>query len=297
VAALRRGRVPFRFVTNTTSRPRTELVSRLHEYGFAAEPHEILTPVTAAGQLARDRHCTVLAPFLPAASLVDLAGFELRGGVSGRRAIDRPQAVLVGDLGEQWTYALMQEAFGYVLDGALLVALSRDRYWRRADGLALDAGPFVAAWSMPPPARPSWSASPVPSSSRGGGRARAPVPAGESLAMIGDDLWSDVRGTAGRLSGLAGAQRKVPGGRAARQRHHAGPDSRQHRDLLRSGGGARRVESLPARSARDASGRGAAPRPSRGPTRSRRPPSAGIVIDPRDIFERRRRRRARWSAS
>jgi phospholysine phosphohistidine inorganic pyrophosphate phosphatase len=195
VAALRRGRVPFRFVTNTTSRPRTELVSRLHEYGFAAEPHEILTPVTAAGQLARDRHCTVLAPFLPAASLVDLAGFELRGGVSGRRAIDRPQAVLVGDLGEQWTYALMQEAFGYVLDGALLVALSRDRYWRRADGLALDAGPFVAGLEYATSRPAILVGKPSPEFFRAAVAGLGPpVPAAELLAMIGDDLWSDVRG-------------------------------------------------------------------------------------------------------
>ena len=28
-----------------------------------------------------------------------------------------------------------------------MMALSRDRYWRRGDRLALDAGPFVARWS------------------------------------------------------------------------------------------------------------------------------------------------------
>jgi len=194
-AALRRGGIPFRFVTNTTSRPRAALVSRLRDYGFGAEPEEILTPVTAAGQLARERGYSVLAPFLPAASLVDLPGFELRGGTSERPAIERPQAVLVGDLGGQWTYALMQEAFGYLVDGAILVALSRDRYWRRGDGLALDAGPFVAGLEYATSreailvGKPSLEFFRAAVASLG-----SPAPARESVAMIGDDLWSYVRG-------------------------------------------------------------------------------------------------------
>ena len=203
VAALRRGGVPFRFVTNTTSRPRGALVSRLRDYGFGAQPEEILTPVTAAGQLARDRGYTVLAPFLPAASLVDLAGFELRGGTSERQAVDRPQAVLVGDLGGQWTYALMQEAFGYLLDGAILVALSRDRYWRRGDDLALDAGPFVAGLEYATSREALLVGKPSLEFFRAAVASLGPgAPAGESLAMIGDDLWSDIRGA--QLAGYQG---------------------------------------------------------------------------------------------
>jgi HAD superfamily hydrolase (TIGR01458 family) len=195
VAALRRGGVPFRFVTNTTSRPREALVTRLRDYGFGAEPDEILTPVTAAGGLARERGHRVLAPFFPATSLVDLEGFELRGGTSGREASSRPDAVLVGDLGEQWTFGLMQEAFGYLIEGALLIALSRDRYWRRGDQLALDAGPFVAGLEYATSRDAILAGKPSPEFFHAavaslGGRVSAEPP----LAMIGDDLWSDIRG-------------------------------------------------------------------------------------------------------
>jgi phospholysine phosphohistidine inorganic pyrophosphate phosphatase len=194
VAALRRGGVPFRFVTNTTSRPRAALVSRLRDYGFTAESEEILTPVTAAGQLARERGYAVIAPFFPAPSLVDLAGLDLRGGTSGRPPGERPQAVLVGDLGEQWTYALMQEAFSYLLDGALLVALSRDRYWRRNDGLALDAGAFVAGLEYATSREGVLVGKPSSAFFRAAVAGFGPGLATQSVAMIGDDLWSDVRG-------------------------------------------------------------------------------------------------------
>lgn len=194
VAALRRAGIPFRFVTNTTSRPRAGLVERLQGYGFAAVPEEVLTPVTAAARIARARGCTVVAPFLPAPALADLSDLALVGGTSGRPADRTPQAVLVGDLGEQWTYALMQEAFTYVLDGALLIALSRDRYWRRGGVLALDAGPFVAGLEYATARAAILAGKPSPEFFRA---AVASLPAGSAeagLAMIGDDLWSDVRG-------------------------------------------------------------------------------------------------------
>jgi len=194
VAALRRAGIPFRFVTNTTSRPRAGLVERLQGYGFTAAPEEVLTPVTAAARIARARGCTVVAPFLPAPALADLPDLALVGGTSGLPADRTPQAVLVGDLGEQWTYALMQEAFTYVLDGALLIALSRDRYWRRGGVLALDAGPFVAGLEYATSRDAILAGKPSPEFFRA---AVASLPAGSAeggLAMIGDDLWSDVRG-------------------------------------------------------------------------------------------------------
>lgn len=194
VAALRRAGVPFRFVTNTTSRPRAGLVERLRGYGFAAEPEEVLTPVVAAARIARERGCAVVAPFLPTPALADLADLELAGGTSGAPPGRTPEAVLVGDLAEQWSYTLMQEAFGYVLGGALLIALSRDRYWRRGDGLALDAGPFVAALEYATSRSAILAGKPSSEFFRAAVASLPAGSAGSGLAMIGDDLWSDVRG-------------------------------------------------------------------------------------------------------
>jgi HAD superfamily hydrolase (TIGR01450 family) len=136
----------------------------------------------------------VVAPFLPAPALADLSDLALVGGTSGIPADRTPEAVLIGDLAEQWTYALMQEAFAYVLDGALLIALSRDRYWRRGGVLALDAGPFVAGLEYATSRAAILAGKPSPEFFRA---AVASLPAGSAeggLAMIGDDLWSDIRG-------------------------------------------------------------------------------------------------------
>jgi phospholysine phosphohistidine inorganic pyrophosphate phosphatase len=196
---LRRSRTPFRLVTNTTSRSRAMLVDRLRGYGFAVESEEIFTATLAGAVLARDAGHRILAPFLPAPALEDLAGFELVGGLSSRRG--RPQAVILGDLGEAWTYALLQEAFEYVMDGAAILALSRDRYWQRGDRLALDAGPFVRALEYATGAEARVAGKPSPEF-YAAALASLGLAAPGGAVMVGDDLWSDVEGA--QRAGLQG---------------------------------------------------------------------------------------------
>jgi HAD superfamily hydrolase (TIGR01458 family) len=196
---LRRAGTPFRLVTNTTSRSRAMLVQRLREYGFLVSPDEIFSATLAGAALARELGYGRLAPFLPVAALEDLAGFELVGGVSARRGL--PDAVILGDLAEGWTYAVLQEAFEYVMGGAAVIALSRDRYWRRGDGLALDAGPFVRALEYATGVEARVAGKPSPTfyaaalSSLG-------LEVSPRAVMVGDDLWSDVEGA--QRAGLQG---------------------------------------------------------------------------------------------
>jgi HAD superfamily hydrolase (TIGR01458 family) len=198
---LRAAGLPFRLVTNTTSRSRAMLAERLGRLGIAASTEEILSAPVAAAALARERGHTVIAPFLPEPALEDLDGLTLTGGITGRSA-GRPTAVLLGDLGERWSYALLQEAFEYVMDGAELLTCSRDRYFRQGGGLALDAGPFVAALEY------ATSTQAVVAGKPSGAYFRAAVQAlgggirPESVAMVGDDLRSDVEGA--QAAGLQG---------------------------------------------------------------------------------------------
>lgn len=198
---LRQQGVPFRLVTNTTSRSRAMLVQRLRGYGFEVTAEEIFSATLAGGELARDSGYGCLAPFIPEPGLEDLKGFELVGGTAGRRGDHTPEAVVLGDLGERWTYGLMQEAFDYVMAGAAIIALSRDRYWLQGERLALDAGPFVAGLEFATGKAAQVAGKPSPAfyaaALRSLGR-----PVSQSAIMVGDDLWSDVQGA--QRAGLQG---------------------------------------------------------------------------------------------
>jgi HAD superfamily hydrolase (TIGR01458 family) len=198
---LRRQHIPHRLVTNTTSRSRAMLVERLRGYGFEVAPEEVFTATVAGTVLARTAGFRCVAPFVPEPALQDMAELELVGGTSGRPRGCVPQAVILGDLGELWTYPLLQEAFEYVMAGADLIALSKDRYWLNQDHLALDAGPFVAALEYATGRIGKVAGKPSPSFYAAALQSLGIESAG-SVAMIGDDLWSDVEGA--QLAGLQG---------------------------------------------------------------------------------------------
>jgi len=200
VARLRSKRVPFRLVTNTTSRSRRMLVDRLAGYGFEMRSEEIVTATLAGLELLQAQGCRRVAPFLPEGALEDMPGLELRGGTSGtaRGAVD---AVVLGDLGERWTFALLQEAFEHLMDGAALVALSRDRYFRQGERLALDAGPFVAALEYAAGTTAAIAGKPSAAFFRAATNSLG-LAIGPEIAMVGDDLWSDVEGA--QRAGLQG---------------------------------------------------------------------------------------------
>lgn len=201
LARLQKRQIPYRLVTNTTSRSRAMLVQRLQDFGFDVSPEEVFTATLAGAEVARAAGYRWVAPFVPAAALSDLKDLDLCGGTSGRVASQTPEAVVVGDLGEQWTYALLQEAFEHLMSGAALIALSRDRYWLKSGRLALDAGPFVAGLEFAAGKTAVVAGKPGPAFYAAALRSLG-LDASTSAAMVGDDLWSDVQGA--QRAGLQG---------------------------------------------------------------------------------------------
>jgi len=180
-----------RYVTNTTRKPRRAVAEHLLSLGFEVEEVEIFTPATAAAALIGDRSCF---PLVDESLLEDLGGITITG--------DRPDHVLVGDLGEGFTYDRLNAAFRCLMSGAGLIALQRNRYWRREDGLALDAGPFVAALEY----ASSKSATVVGKPERSFFQMALGDMGLEAheVAMVGDDAEADVAGA--QAAGLKGIQ-------------------------------------------------------------------------------------------
>lgn len=178
-----------RYVTNTTRKPRRAVRDHLASLGFEVDEAEIFTPARAAAGLIGGRTCFALVDD----SLLEDLGGELRGG-------ERPEYVLVGDLGEGFTYERLNAAFRHLAGGAELLALQKNRYWQREDGLVLDAGPFVAALEYASGKSATVVGKPEETFFR---RALDDMglAAGE-VAMIGDDAEADVAGA--RSAGLAG---------------------------------------------------------------------------------------------
>jgi HAD superfamily hydrolase (TIGR01458 family) len=192
VSHLRASGAALRFVTNTTSRPRRAILARLHGLGFDVRPEELITPASLAVRHCAEGGRSRVLLVMNQAVKADFA--ELCEDA------DHPEAVIVGDLGAEFGYAVLNRAFRRLLDGAELIALQKNRFWLTPDGLSLDVGPFVAALEYASGAEAYVVGKPA----RGffetvltGVRVAPP-----RAAMVGDDVESDVGGA--QNAGLAG---------------------------------------------------------------------------------------------
>ena len=174
-----------RFVTNTTRQTRAAVVRQLRGAGFELETDEVLTCALAARRMLQARG---LRPyFLVHPDL--LPEFE---GIATRE----PNAVVVGDAGAGFSYDSLNAAFRILAadDNAPLIALATNRYFRATDGLALDAGPFVAALEYASGRQAEVAGKPAAPIFRAALDALGVDPV--AALMVGDDVESDIGGAA-----------------------------------------------------------------------------------------------------
>jgi HAD superfamily hydrolase (TIGR01458 family) len=222
VAALRRLRaagVPLALVTNTTSRTRASIAGALAGAGFPVTAGDILTaPVIAAAYL-HDRYPGARCLLLNSGDIAeDLAGLAL-AQESDQAPAD---VVLVGGAGPEFSYQALNRAFGYLQQGARLVAMHRGLYWRTDEGLQLDAGAFLAGLEQAAGTEAEVVGKPAAAFF-----ATALARLGASAAgavMVGDDIETDV--LAAQRQGLTGVLVKT--GKYLPRTHQAATGTPDH---------------------------------------------------------------------
>lgn len=193
VARLAASGIAFRYLTNTTSRSRASLAARLAGLGFPSNAEMILSAPAAAAALLSSAGVRRVSALVAPDALAEFAAFEITDS--------RPEAVVVGDLAGAWTPAILDRAMNHVLEGARLVALCKSRHWRRASGLVMDAGPYVAALEFATGAVAEVAGKPSPRFFEAA-LASLSLPAAD-VVMVGDDPESDV--AAAQRVGMRGA--------------------------------------------------------------------------------------------
>lgn len=182
---LRQAGLGVRFLTNTTRRTRMKLVEGLRGLGFELDASEVLTAALAARHRVESAglrpHLLVHADLLP-----DWEGVETCS----------PNAVVVGDAGEGFHYAAMNEAFRVLMadDASPLLAMGGNRYFHDGEALSLDMGPFVAALAFASGREAEHTGKPAPAFFHSA-LAQLGTDAASAL-MIGDDLDNDIGGAA-----------------------------------------------------------------------------------------------------
>jgi HAD superfamily hydrolase (TIGR01458 family) len=187
VARLRDRGHSLRFVTNNSTRPRTQLAEELRDLGFALDDDELQTTAHAAvRELGGKRvFALVMSGVIP-----DLEGVELVG--------DGADAVLIGGCDETtepnqvFSWMNLGRAFAELQMGAELYCLHKNKWWQTSRGPLLDAGAFVAGLEYATGVDATILGKPSASYFAAALDALSAEP--ELTWMVTDDLEADVRG-------------------------------------------------------------------------------------------------------
>lgn len=187
LARLHAAGLPLRYLTNTTRTPRAALVARLQALGLEMAEEEVFTAPQAARHHVAARGLTPWLLVHP-----DIVA-EMRGDGTGTSPAPADcDCVLVGDAGEGFSYAALNQAFRLLIAGRPLLAMGRNRYFQEAGQLSLDAGPFVTALEYASGVQAEVIGKPARSFFEGALAALGCPPS--AAVMIGDDVEADVLG-------------------------------------------------------------------------------------------------------
>jgi HAD superfamily hydrolase (TIGR01458 family) len=192
-------RIPYLFVTNTTSRPRAALVEKLNSFSFSASERDILTPAVAASEWLRARQARDIALFVRPATRAEFEGLARVPELAETGA----SYVVVGDLGAHWDYPTLNRAFRLLHANreAQLIALGMTRYWQTEEGVSLDVAPFVAALEHASGRKALVFGKPAAEFFQAAANRLGLPPA--DILMVGDDIETDIGGA--QSAGLQGA--------------------------------------------------------------------------------------------
>jgi len=216
------------FITNTSSRPRNALIAKLASFGIQTDESHILTPAVAtanwlkaqppeknyaeknnagknnagkknAGKnnAGKNNAGKKIALFIPEATQIEFADFSL-----WHEDTDAIAAVIMGDLGEQWTFQRLNQAFRLLMQQPhpLFIALGMTRYWQASDGLRLDVAPFIVALEHATGIQAQVMGKPARAFYQSALDILGSQP--EKTIMVGDDIQSDIAGA--QAAGMQG---------------------------------------------------------------------------------------------
>ena len=133
---LKKNSIPYKFISNNSTLSRKLFVEKLKKIGLKINISDVITS-NYAGVLTLKKmglkNCKLI---MTEEAKLDYKKFQLQN-----KKID---AIVIGDIGEKWSFSLMNELMNDVISGAEIIALHKGKYYQSQGKLKIDCGAFVA---------------------------------------------------------------------------------------------------------------------------------------------------------
>ena len=126
-----------RFVTNTSTLSLRSLQQKINTLGFAIPANEIISAPQATLLYLQGQQnpvCRLLLAEDVKQDFEALTQFETAANY-----------IVIGDIGDTWSYKLLNQVFNDLMQGAKLIAIHKNKFWQTEHGLQMDIGGFVEA--------------------------------------------------------------------------------------------------------------------------------------------------------
>lgn len=124
-----------RFVTNTSTLSLLSLQTKMRSMGFNIPREEIISAPQAAVHFLRSQKNPICRLLLADDVKQDFSEFK--------QSDSKADFIIVGDIGNAWTYKILNEIFNSLMRGAKLIAIHKNRFWQTERGLQMDIGAFI----------------------------------------------------------------------------------------------------------------------------------------------------------
>ena len=192
VKKIRNSGILCRFVTNISTLSLSSLQQKINALGFSIPANEIISAPHATLLYLKNQHDPVCRLLLAEDVKQDFKAL--------RQSSTAANYIVIGDIGDSWTYSLLNEVFNCLANGAKLIAIHKNRFWQTEHGLQMDIGGFIDALEYASGVKAMIIGKPSADFFRIALNDIGLNP--EEVAIIGDDIDADIGG--GQQVGLKG---------------------------------------------------------------------------------------------
>jgi HAD superfamily hydrolase (TIGR01458 family) len=200
ISKLQKQNVPMRFVTNTSRSTSDDMLSKLSKMGFNVKKEDIFTAPIAMKLICQQKklrpYCLIHPDLEPEFADLDQSD---------------PNVVVIADAAQRFNYDELNQAFALLMEGAPLLGIGLNRYFKSEGQLQLDAGPFIRALEYAADIEATILGKPSSDFFLTAVDSLGCAP--EDVLMIGDDVDADVNGalSAGLQACLVQTGKFLPG--------------------------------------------------------------------------------------
>jgi HAD superfamily hydrolase (TIGR01450 family) len=191
------------YLTNTTTRTRTQIARLLSDAGMDVHADEVITAAVLTAEYVRDRYPGARCLLVNSGQIAeDMPGIDIvySSEFDGPSAPEAPDVVLLGGAGPEYSHLTLSWVYDWMAQGVPVVAMHRSTAWNTTDGLRIDTGMYLIGMEETSGRKATAVGKPAPEGFLAAA-SRLGVDADE-MYMVGDDLNNDV--LAAQVVGMQG---------------------------------------------------------------------------------------------